>query len=290
MTSAFAHHEYIRMNGIGNEILIVDLRHSSLLMTPASARAIGRGEGLHYDQMMVLQNPRCSATSAYMTIYNIDGSISAACGNGTRCVAWWLMRDGRRSELTLETDAGLLHCRRTGDLEFSVDMGAPGLGWRDIPLRDATDDTGAVDLQIESGPARGLPNPSCVSMGNPHAVFFVDDLDFWPLDTVGQLLEHHPMFPAKANISLAHVITPGHIVLKVWERGAGPTRACGSAACAALVAAARAGRTGRAARISLPGGDLTIEWREDGHVLMTGAVELERQGRFDPALFADVPA
>ena len=285
MTHPLANHDYIRMNGIGNEILVVDLRHCASAMDAATARAIGRGEGLHFDQMMVLNPPRSPGTDTFITIYNIDGSLASACGNGTRCVAWWLMRHDTRRSLTVETGAGLLLCTRTGELEFTVDMGEPRLGWADIPLREAIDDTGAVDLQVESGPARGLPLPSCVNMGNPHAVFFVADAAAWNLRQIGPVLEHHPMFPQKANISLASVLTPGHILLHVWERGTGITRACGSAACATLVAAARAGLAGRTARITLPGGDLTIEWRADNHVLMTGAVELECQGRFDPALF-----
>ena len=290
MTSPFANHDYVRMNGIGNEILIVDLRHAACAMDAANARAIGRGEGLHFDQMMVLNPPRTSGTETFITIYNIDGSLATACGNGTRCVAYWLMRQDTRRTLVVETGAGLLHCTRTGEHEFSVDMGEPRLGWADIPLREATDDTNAVDLQVESGPAKGLPKPSCVNMGNPHAVFFVDDAAAWNLRQIGPLLEHHPMFPQKANISLASILSAQHILLHVWERGTGITRACGSAACATLVAAARAGFTGRTARITLPGGDLMIEWRADNHVLMTGAVELEREGRFDPALFEGVMA
>lgn len=290
MTASFAHHHFVRMNGAGNEILILDLRGSALDMTPDFARAIGRGEGLHFDQMMVLNTPRWPAADAYVTIYNIDGSLAAACGNGTRCVAWWLMRGTTRTHLKLETGAGILECTRTGEQTFTVDMGEPRLGWADIPLSLATDDTTAVDLQIEAGMARGLPLASCVSMGNPHAVFFVDDAAAWDIAAIGPLLERHPMFPQKANISFASVLAPAHILLHVWERGAGITRACGSAACATLVAAVRAGLTDRHARISLPGGDLTIEWRADNHVLMSGPVEFEREGRLDPALFAAVPA
>ena len=290
MNRSFAHQDYVRMNGIGNEILILDLRHSSLAMNPETARAIGLGEGLHFDQMMVLNAPRHTVTDAYVTIYNIDGSLSTACGNGTRCVAWYLVRGTDRCRLTVETGAGLLECTRNGEWEFTVDMGEPRLNWAEIPLRIATDDTKAVDLQIESGVAKGLPHPSCASMGNPHAVFFVEDAAAWNLRAIGPLLEHHPMFPEKANISLATILAPGHIVLHVWERGTGITRACGSAACATLVAAARAGLTGRRARITLPGGDLTIDWRADNHVLMTGAVELECEGQLDPALFEAVTA
>ena len=291
MIHPFANHPYIRMNGIGNEIIIVDLRQSALEMTPAAVRAIARGPQTGFDQMMVLQAPRQPGTAAFMTIYNNDGSQSSACGNGTRCVAWWLLRDSPRQSLLLETDSGLLAGTRNGPLDFTIDMGAPRLAAADIPLRDALPDTRRVDLGIATGVAQGLPHPSAVNMGNPHAVFFVADLAGHDLAALGPLLERHPMFPERANISFAQVLAREHIVMKVWERGAGLTRACGSGACAVLVAAVRAGLTGRKCRVSLPGGDLMIEWRaSDGHVLMGGAVELEHEGRLDPALFESVPA
>ena len=290
MTHAFDAFPYIRMNGIGNEILILDLRGTGLAMTLPIARAVGKGAGLHFDQMMVLNTPQTAHTDAYVTIHNIDGSLAAACGNGTRCVAWWLMRSGARRELLLETGAGMLTCTRKNETEFSVDMGKPMTGWADIPLSAPANDTNAVDLQVEGGPASGLPHPSCLSMGNPHAVFFVGDAQAWDLGLIGPLLEHHPMFPQKANISLASITAPGKILLRVWERGAGLTRACGSAACAATVAAARTGRTGRSASVSLPGGDLEIEWRADDHVIMTGAVEFEHEGRLGAELFAELAA
>lgn len=282
---------FLRMNGIGNEIIVLDLRGRALAVSPAEARAIAAGEGLAYDQLMVLSEPRTVGTDAYMTIFNNDGSLSGACGNGTRCVAWALMRDGWRERVMLETKAGLLDCRRTGEWRFEVDMGAPRLGWREIPLARETDDTSAIELPEAAG-----FGPFCaVNMGNPHAIFFTPDAMGVDLAKIGPALERNAIFPERANISFAQVLDASaeraRILLRVWERGAGITRACGSAACATLVAAVRTGRTGRAADIILPGGTLLIEWREsDGHVLMTGDVELEFEGVFDAALFKDVAA
>jgi diaminopimelate epimerase len=172
---------------------------------------------------------------------------------------------------------------RQGPLTFTVDMGAPRLRWDEIPLRDPFPDTRVIGLDAGGG----LKNPSAVNMGNPHAIFWVDDVNAHELETAGPRLERDPVFPERANISLAAVQSPDHVVLRVWERGAGLTRACGSAACATVVAGARKGLTGRKARVTLPGGDLLIEWREsDDHVLMTGPVELEWEGTFAPELFA----
>ena len=166
-------------------------------------------------------------------------------------------------------------------------MGEPRLDWRDIPLRDPFPDTRTIELQIGPIDAPILHSPAAVNMGNPHAIFFVDDVDAYDLGKIGPMLEHHPIFPERANISLAQVLSPTRIRLRVWERGVGLTQACGSAACAALVAGVRKRLVERAATVSLPGGDLHIEWREsDAHVLMTGPVALEWEGRFEPALFA----
>lgn len=220
-----------------------------------------------------------------------------ACGNGTRCVAWALLSDpvigaaapssGEPGTLTLQTRAGLLPARHDGDTIFTVDMGAPRLRWDEIPLAEEFRDTRAIELQIGPIDDPILHSPAVVNMGNPHAIFFVDDVAAYQLDKIGPLLENHPIFPERANISLAQVLAPDHIRLRVWERGVGLTLACGSAACAALVAAARKKLTGRTAKVSLPGGDLVITWREsDDHVLMTGPVELEHEGVFAPDLFA----
>ncbi|MCZ0734780.1 diaminopimelate epimerase [Phreatobacter sp. AB_2022a] len=283
--SPLGNHPFWKMNGAGNEIVVVDLRRSSHVVTAAEARAIAAAEGSRFDQLMAMHAPVTAGTDALIRIYNTDGSEAGACGNGTRCVAWVLTEGTDRDRLVVETRAGLLACRRLGPAVFSVDMGEPRFDWRDIPLAEEFRDTRAIELQIGPIDAPILHSPSVVSMGNPHAVFWVEDPYAYDLARIGPLLEHHPIFPDRANISLAAVKAPDHIVLWVWERGAGITRACGTAACAALVSAARTRRTGRSARVSLPGGELTIDWRDDNHVIMSGPTELEHRGHFDPALF-----
>jgi diaminopimelate epimerase len=289
-----ANRRFLKMNGLGNEITVLDLRGSGHVVRPEEVRAIASDPRARFDQLMVLHEPRSTGTDAFMRIYNIDGSESGACGNGTRCVAWALFADremagnGQPSgTLLLETGAGLLPVRRVAGETFTVDMGAPRLAWDEIPLRDPFQDTRYIELQIGPIDAPILHTPAAVNMGNPHAVFFVDRFDGLDLTRFGPLLENHPIFPERANISLARVAAPDRIELRVWERGVGLTRACGSAACAALVSACRRRLTGRRAIVSLPGGDLDITWREsDGHVLMTGPTELEHEGILAPALFA----
>jgi diaminopimelate epimerase len=274
--------EVHKMNGAGNAILVLDLRGAGFLPRPEDARALARAPGLDYDQLMVLGDPPERDEAAFMTIFNQDGSLSASCGNGTRCVAHYLAEKTGATQMRLATSAGKLEVVRDGPLSYTVDMGPPRLGWQDIPLaREA--DTAAVELGHF-----GLPPASCVSMGNPHAIFFVEEIDAFNLAVIGPRLEHDPMFPQRANISLAQPLSSDHIRLKVWERGTGLTLACGTAACAAGVAAARAGLAGRRVKISLPGGDLLIHWREsDDHVEMTGPVEVEFSRALDAAIFAD---
>ena len=277
---------FAKMNGIGNEILVVDLR-GGLALDDATARQIGTDPRLAFDQLMTVEDPRSPDTQAFVRIFNTDGSRAGACGNGTRCVAWFMLENSARRDLVVETDAGRLDCRRDGPLEFTVDMGPPHLGWHDIPLRDAVEDTRRVTLEPTSDWIAALGPASAVSMGNPHAVFWVEGAAPPNLALLGPALEHHPMFPDRANISFATVLAPDRIRLDVWERGAGLTRACGSAACATLVAAVRDGRCQRRAEVMLPGGTLTIEWRAvDGHVLMAGAVELEHRGMLDSRTWA----
>jgi len=270
-----------KMNGAGNAILVLDLRGTGYVATPFDARALHHAPGLAYDQLMVLNDPQKLQDDATMTIYNQDGSLSASCGNGTRCVAHVLAENTGESEIRLSTSAGKLTVFREGPLSYKVDMGPPRLDWRDIPLAHAVADTGAVDLE-----RFGLPPASCVSMGNPHVIFFVREADKFDLSVIGPALEHDPLFPERANISLARVLSPDSVRLKVWERGTGLTLACGTAACATLVAGVRAGLLNRRAKIALPGGDLVIAWREsDGHVEMTGPVELEFIRVLDAAIF-----
>jgi len=283
--NALADHRYVKMNGLGNEIAVVDMRKASHLVTGADVRAAGRALG--FDQMMAIHAPLVPGTDAFVRIFNIDGSEARACGNGMRCVADFLSRESGKAALMLATSAGLSECRRAGPLAWTVDMGPPRFAWDEIPLAERFHDTRAIELQIGPIDSPILHSPSAVSMGNPHAVFWVEDVNAYDLGKIGPLLECHPMFPDRANISLAQVASRERLIVRTWERGAGLTRACGSAACASLVCAARTKRTGRNAVVSLPGGDLTIEWRDaDDHVLMTGPVAYEFEGRFDPGLFA----
>ena len=278
---------FLKMNGIGNAIIVLDLRGTPLSVRPEDARAIAKGPRTGFDQLMVLSDPHSPGTAAFMQIYNCDGSLSRACGNGTRCVAWALLEADTASTVLLETQAGLLACRRDGPLTFTVDMGEPRLGWQEIPLSENFSDTRRIELMVGPADAPVLAGPAVVNMGNPHAIFFVPDYQAIDLATIGPMLEHHPMFPERANISIAQMTSPSSMILRVWERGAGLTLACGSAACAAAVAAVRRRVGERTISVALPGGTLVIEWREsDNHVLMTGLVELEYRGSFDAALFA----
>ncbi|KQW19538.1 diaminopimelate epimerase [Afipia sp. Root123D2] len=288
--SALANHAFAKMNGIGNEIVVIDLRDSQAGVSAGEARAIAAPGGVHYDQLMVLQPPRLQGTSAFIRIYNNDGSEAAACGNGMRCVARQVFAETGKDALTFETRAGLLNCWQGPSAGlYTVDMGPPKFGWQDIPLAEEFRDTRGIELQIGPIDAPILHTPSVVSMGNPHAIFWVDDVEAYDLTRFGPLLENHPIFPERANITLAHIVDRDHIVMRTWERGAGLTKACGSAACATAVAAARLKRTNRIVNMTLPGGGLVIEWRaSDDHVLMTGPAVFEYEGRFDPALFASV--
>ncbi len=280
--SALADRDFVKMNGLGNEIVVVDLRRAPGPITAAEARAAAGREP--YDQLMALY-PADGGTDAAIRIYNNDGSEAGACGNGMRCVAALVSAETGKAKLQFETAAGLIPCWRTGDGLFTVDMGRPRLRWDEIPLAHEVADTRAIDLKVAGVPS--LHAPSVVSMGNPHAIFWVDDPYAYDLAAIGPKLEHDPIFPERANITLAATPSRDHVVIRTWERGAGLTKACGSAACAAAVAAARIGRTNRKVTVTLPGGDLAIEWREaDDHVLMTGPTEYEHKGRFDAALFA----
>jgi diaminopimelate epimerase len=289
--SALANRPFVKMNGLGNAILLLDLRDAPVEITHGDVRAIAQNpNGVPFDQMMVLFPPVTPATAAFMRIFNNDGSEVGACGNGTRCVAWYEMERNHTNAVTLETVTGLLHCRRAMEfMNISVDMGEPRFGWKDIPLSEGFGDTRAIELQAGPIDAPILHSPSVVNVGNPHAIFWVEDVNAVDLGKFGPLLEHHPIFPESANISVAHVTSRASLTLKVWERGAGLTLACGTAACAAAVCAVRTARTDRNVVVTLPGGKLTIDWdASSNHMFMTGPVQVEFQGVLDPALFAGV--
>jgi len=272
---------FAKMNGLGNEIVVVDLRGSRRVLDAGEARAIAARPASRFDQMMVLHDAKVAGTEAYVRIYNTDGSEAEACGNGMRCVAWRVAEKTGRKALKFETKAGVLDVAVEGIDRITVDMGKPRFGWRDIPLAEPFHDTRAIELQIGPIDKPILHSPSVVNVGNPHAVFWVTDVSAYDLGRIGPMLENHPIFPERANISLAHVASPTAITLRVWERGAGLTKACGSAACAATVCAARRKLTERAVTVTLPGGPLHIEWRADDRILMTGPVELEHEGMLE---------
>ena len=271
------------MNGLGNDFLVWDARKDPLPLTPQVIAALGdRETGIGFDQMITVERSP-AGVDAFMRIHNCDGSEVDACGNASRCIGRLLMEEAGKDVASIETNAGLLNAfAGQAPRMVTVDMGRPRLNWDQIPLAEEFADTRAIELQIGPIDDPILHTPAVVNMGNPHAIFWVDDIGAYDLAKVGPLLEHHPIFPEGANISLAHVFAENQIRVKVWERGAGLTRACGTAACAVAVAAARDGKAGRKSTIYLPGGPLEIEWREsDDHVLMTGATEVEFEGEID---------
>jgi diaminopimelate epimerase len=273
--SDMMHLAFTKMHGLGNDFVVIDARAKAPRLDEAAYRAIGdRRRGIGYDQFLTILPPTNGGT-AYMRIHNPDGSEAEACGNGTRCVAAVLMDEFNRNDVVIETVAGALVCKRSPDGRVTVDMGPADLDWRNIPLAEEVD-TLSVDLR--DSPATGA---CCVNIGNPHAVFFVDDAEAVSLEEVGPVLEHHPMFPELANIEFATVRSRTEIRMRVWERAAGVTQACGSGACAVLVAAARRGLAERRADVILDGGALTIEWTEAGRVLMTGPTATSFSGTIE---------
>ncbi len=276
---------FAKMNGLGNDIIVADMRGRADRVAPAAAIALAADPATKFDQIMAIHDPRTPGTANYIEIINSDGTHAQACGNGTRCVVQALAAETGQKVFTFETVAGILNAEEHEDGSISVDMGIPRFGWQDIPLAEEFRDTRAIELQIGPIDAPVLHSPSVASMGNPHAIFWVDD-DVWSYDLgrFGPLLENHPIFPERANISIAQVTSRDTLNLRTWERGAGLTLACGSATCAAAVSAARTGRAGRTVTVTVPsGGTLRIDWRDDDHVVMTGPAEWEFSGSFDPA-------
>ncbi len=270
-----AGHPFRKMNGLGNDFVILDTRKSRLKMTPALAQRIAdRKTGIGCDQVITIEDRH----GPFMGVWNADGSESGACGNAARCVGWILCEEAGAARVALSTLSGPISAERKGPFEFRVDMGEPRFGWRDIPLSEEVQDTRFVDVKLGPIDKPVLWGPSAVSMGNPHCVFFVDDVDAHRLDRFGPLVENHPLFPERVNVGLAHVEAADRIRLRVFERGAGITKACGTGACAALVAANRRRLTGRKATVELDGGPLEIEWADDNHVYMTGPAALEFEG------------
>ncbi len=270
---------YLKMNGLGNDFVVLDARKNSLRLTSDELHAIAEREtGIGCDQIIALEPSR--AADVFMRIWNADGSEVGACGNATRCVATLIAEERSRPAVTIETGSGVLSAIVRADGLVAVDMGTPRFDWQDIPLSEAFHDTRHIELQIGPIDTPVLHSPSVVNVGNPHAVFFVEyDPQNYDLARFGPLLENHPLFPERANISIAQVTADDALNLRTWERGAGLTRACGTAACAAAICAARLRRTGRSVTVTLPGGVLQIEWRDaDDHMLMTGPSALDGEG------------
>jgi diaminopimelate epimerase len=272
---------FLKMNGLGNDFVVVEARTDSPFgaFAPGTAevRAIAdRDTGIGCDQLIAIEPS--SRAEAFVRFWNADGGEIGACGNGSRCVGWLLMEASGRNEAVFETAAGLLHVRRAEGRVVTIDMGEPGLDWSDIPLSEPMD-TRNIELQVGPIDDPVLHTPGCVSMGNPHVVFFVPDVATAPVAEVGPLIENHPLFPERTNVGFAEIAARDRIRLRVWERGVGETKACGTGACAALVAAFRRGLTERKAVLELTNGELVVEWREaDGHVLMTGPTAVEFTG------------
>ncbi len=265
---------FIKMHGLGNDFVVVDARREPFALTAESARAIAdRRTGVGCDQLIVMEPPANGAAEVFMRIRNWDGGEVEACGNGTRCVAALIMAESGKPHASIETLAGILEADTAGEDRVCVDMGPIRQTWQEIPLAGPAD---TLHLNLSQGP---LSDAVAVNVGNPHAVFFVDDVDAVALADLGPLLEHDPLFPDRANIGIAQLNGKDHLRLRVWERGVGETRACGTGACAAAVAAARRELTGRQVTVRLTGGELQITWREDGHVLMTGPVATAFSGR-----------
>jgi diaminopimelate epimerase len=275
-----------KMNGLGNEIVVVDLRGTKRIINAEEARAVALDPLSRFDQMMVLHDPKTAGTEAFVRIYNTDGSEAQACGNGMRCVSWLAHKTIGRERFKFETRPGVLAVAVVDQQNITVDMGEPRFAWNEIPLAEPFHDTKRIELQI--GPIDNpiLHSPSVVNVGNPHAVFWVKDVAIYDLGRFGPMLENHPIFPDRANISLAQVTSPISITLRTWERGAGLTRACGSAACAAGVLGAHTRRTDRRVTVHVPGGPLSIEWTASNRILMTGPAEDEYAGVYDFSIAA----
>ena len=274
---------FTKMHGLGNDFVIIDTRNLPLKITAAGAQALAdRHTGIGCDQLILLDSvpieSSLGSADIFMHIYNADGSNVEACGNATRCVADLILARGSRAKLKIGTGAGMLEAERLPDGMVTVDMGKPKFNWKDIPL---SEDTDTLYLDIQAGTLR---NPTAVNIGNPHCVFFVDNAEIIPLETLGQELEYHVLFPERVNIGIVEVKDAQNIRLRVWERGAGITQACGTAACAAAISAHRRDLAGREVLVELDGGPLYIQWRADDHVIMTGPTATSFAGSFNSQL------
>lgn len=272
---------FIKMHGLGNDFVIVDARTEPFDLSDAAAQRIAdRRQGIGCDQLIIMEPPANGQADVFMRIRNADGCEVGACGNATRCIAALLRKETGSDRIVIETKAGLLIAEAADGGLFTVDMGEAKTAWQDIPLAREMD---TLHLRVAAGQ---LTDPVGVAIGNPHAVFFVDDAEAVDLSSLGPALEHNPLFPERANIGVATVMGSSRLRLRVWERGVGLTQACGTGACAAAVAAIRRGLTKRRVTVMLDGGDLIIEWRQSGHVFMTGPVSTSFCGTLNGALLS----
>jgi len=274
---------FAKMNGLGNKIIVADMRARDDQITPTAAIALASDEKTNFDQIMAVHRPGKIGKDALIEIFNADGSKSGACGNGTRCVVNWLDEPENGDYFSFEVEGQPLKALKLEDGRVTVNMGVPRFEWDQIPLSEEFADTRGIELEVGPLGAPVLHTPSAANMGNPHVTFWADkDVNSYALDKFGPMLEHHMYFPERMNITVAQVTGENELTMRTWERGAGLTDACGSAACAAAVNAARTGRTNRKVTTHVPGGTLEIEWRADNFVLMTGPTEHEFNGMLDP--------
>ncbi len=268
---------FIKMHGLGNDFVIIDRRISDPKLTPMAIKNIcDRHFGVGCDQLILL-SPSPKADLA-LTFYNSDGSISAACGNGTRCCAALLLSELEDNECRIETDSGILPCWIGDDGLIHVDMGKPKRGWQDIPLaKDMPTD--AIPLHIT-----GLDNPSVINMGNPHTIFTVDNIDDIDIKSIGPQVEHHEFFPERTNVEFVQIISRKHIRIRVWERGAGITLACGSGSCATIVALAQKKLIDRNVTVQVDGGLMNVHWQKDDHVVLSGPIAVSFGGTLSESL------
>ena len=273
-----------KMNGLGNDFVVLDARERPIAISESQARAIAdRKAGIGCDQLIVLE--KSSVADVRMRIWNAEGGEVPSCGNASRCIADLIFDELKADAATIETKGGFLSAKKAGVHLVTIDQGKPKFGWKDIPLSEAFPDTRHIELQIGPIDKPLLHSPSVVNVGNPHCIFWVDDLDVVDLARAGPMLENHPLFPERANISLAKVVARDHVLLKVWERGAGLTQACGTAACATMAAGHRIKIINTKCKITLPGGDLFMAVNEQsGHVLMTGPAALDFEGNLPEGL------
>lgn len=276
---------FLKMHGLGNDFAVFDARKEGFALDSAAARAIAdRRTGIGCDQVIVIGRGR-SGIDADMRIYNADGGEVESCGNAARCVGRLLMEERDTAKVRIATAGGLLVCEEAGNGLVTVDMGAPEFSWEKIPLAKPVD-TGGFALSVDGAEFRA----SALSVGNPHCVLFVDDADAADVAGLGPRIERHPLFPARVNVEFVTALSRTRLRMRVWERGTGITRACGTGACAAAVATHRRDLAARKVEVVLDGGTLAIEWRAaDNHVLMTGPATLSYRGEIDLARFGAGP-